>query len=165
MSVVKPEVYCIVVLNLKAPSVTFKSLESSMFKGRMILQPKMPSLCFRIRFPLQGSLSFTNHLQTIIDMDVGAAVIWGSSTMMNNLSNSSTIQFDETFKVVPRLFFQQSTIFIDFRGHTLPALHVLMTRKTERLYTAVLLTIRRLIPELNPTFAMGDFEQAPRKLQ
>ena len=61
-------------------------------------------LCFRIRFPSQGSLSFTNHLQTMIAMD-GVAVIWGSSTMMNNLSNSSTIQFDATFKVVLRLFF------------------------------------------------------------
>ena len=37
-----------------------------------------------------------------------------------------------------------------------------MTRKTERLYTAVSLTIRRLIPELNPIFAIGDFEQASR---
>ena len=37
-----------------------------------------------------------------------------------------------------------------------------MTRKTKRIYMAVLLTIRRLIPELNPTFAIGDLMQAPR---
>ena len=37
-----------------------------------------------------------------------------------------------------------------------------MTRKTERLYTVVLLTIRQLIPGFNPTFAIGDFEHAPR---
>ena len=37
-----------------------------------------------------------------------------------------------------------------------------MTRKTEILPTAVLLTIGRLIPELNPTFAMGNLDQAPR---
>ena len=56
---------------------------------------------------------------------------------MNNLSNSSTTQFDATFKVVPRLFFQLFTIFINVRGHTLPALHVLMTRKTETLHGCI----------------------------
>ena len=83
------------VLN-EASSVTFKSLESSMFKRRRILLPKMPSSALEFDSLLQGSLSFTNHLQTIIAMD-GIVVIWGSSTMMNNLSNSSTIQFDATF--------------------------------------------------------------------
>ena len=37
-----------------------------------------------------------------------------------------------------------------------------MTRKTEKLYEVVLITIRRLIPESNPAFAIGDFEQASR---
>ena len=37
-----------------------------------------------------------------------------------------------------------------------------MTRKTERLYTVVLLTIQQLVPGFNPTFAIGDFEQASR---
>ena len=87
----------------EASSVTFKSLESSMFKRRKIFQSMMPSSALELDPLLQGSLSFTNHLQTIIAMD-GVAVIWGSSTMMNNLSNSSPIQFDATFKVVPRLF-------------------------------------------------------------
>ena len=37
-----------------------------------------------------------------------------------------------------------------------------MTGKTEKLYRAVMITIRILIPGFNPTFAIGDFEQAPR---
>ena len=82
--------------------------------------------------------------------------------MVNCLRNTTDIQFNATFKVVPRLFYQLLTIFIHFRGHTLPALHILMTRKTERLYEAVLITIRRLIPEFNPAFAIGDFEEASR---
>ena len=57
-------------------------------------------------------------------------------------------------------FYQLFTIFIHFRGHTLPALHILMNQKTEKLYEAV--TIRRLIPEFNSAFAIGDFEKAPR---
>ena len=38
-----------------------------------------------------------------------------------------------------------------------------MTRKTETLYRAAILAILELIPNFNPTFAIGDFEMAPRK--
>ena len=37
-----------------------------------------------------------------------------------------------------------------------------MNGKTEKLYRAVMITIRSLIPGFNPTCAMADFEQAPR---
>ena len=87
----------------EAPSVTFKR----------ILQPKMLSSALELDSLLQGSLSFTNHLQMIIVMD-GVAVIFGSSTMMNILSNSSTILFDVTFKVVPRIFFLAIYHFYQF---------------------------------------------------
>ena len=133
-----------------------------MYKRRRILQPKMPSSALEFGSHLQESHNFTrNHFQTVIDNDE-VAVIWGSEQMINNLRNSSDIQFDATFKYVPKLFYQLFTIFINFKDHTLPALHVLMTRKTERLYTVVLLTIRQLIPGFNPTFAIGDFKQASR---
>ena len=41
-------------------------------------------------------------------------------------------------------------------------LHFLMTRKTQGLYEAIIITIRRLMAEFNPAFAIGNFEQAPR---
>ena len=40
---------------------------------------------------------------------------------------------------------------------------MLMTRKTETLYRAAILAIRELIPNINPTFTIGDFELALRK--
>ena len=46
---------------------------------------------------------------------------------MDSQRNSTDILFDATFKVVPRLFYQLLTIFTHFWGHTLPALHFLMT--------------------------------------
>ena len=72
------------------------------------------------------------------------------------------IQFDVTFKVVPRIFIQLFTIFIEFNGNTPLALHILMTRKTEKLYTAALFSNRELIPSFIPVFATCDFELAPR---
>ena len=144
----------------EASSVTFKRLESNMYKRKRILQPKLPSSALEFDSFLQESQYRTNHIQTIIYNDQ-VAVIWGSSQMVNFLRNAEEIQFDATFKVVPRLFYQLFTIFIHFRGHAFPVLHILMNRKTEKLYEAVLI-IRRLIPEFNPVFAIGDFEEATR---
>ena len=58
---------------------------------------------------------------------------------------------------------QLFTLSIQVNDHTLPALHILMTRKTEALYRAAILAIKELIPNFNPIFAIGDFELAPRK--
>ena len=37
-----------------------------------------------------------------------------------------------------------------------------MTNKSEKLYNAVILSVRQLLPAFNPTFAIGDFELAPK---
>ena len=65
-------------------------------------------------------------------------------------------------KAVPRLFYQLFTIFVSINHHALPALHILMTNKSEKLYSHVVLTIRQLLPSFNPTFAIADFEIVPR---
>ena len=80
------------------------------------------------------------------------------------IKDSVHIQFNGTFCVVPKMFLQLFTLFIHVNGHTLPAIHVIMTRKTETLYRAAILAIRELISNFNPIFAMRDFELAPRKV-
>ena len=84
--------------------------------------------------------------------------------MVKKLPDFTHIQFDGTFKLIPRIFLQLFTIFIEFNGHTLTALHILMNRKTEQLYVGVLSSIRELIPCFIPEFANGDFEIVPEML-
>ena len=98
-----------------------------MYKRRRILQPKLPTSALEFDSFLQGSQYSANHVQTIIYNDQ-VAVIWGSSQMVNCLRNANEIKFDARFKVVARLFYQLFTIFIHFRGHALPALHILMNQ-------------------------------------
>ena len=144
-----------------ASSVTFRSLGSSMYKRRRTLQPKLPVSVQEFDILLKESQYFDYHLQTVIDADQ-MAFVFGSNHMIDMLKDTSDTQFDGTFKVVPRLFYQLFTIFINVKSHSLPGLHILMTGKTEKLYRAVMITIRILIPGFNPAFAIGDFEQAPR---
>ena len=148
-------------IDLGASSVTFKKLESSMFKRRRKIQPRLPSCEQEFGVLLLESGYSTNHFKTVIQED-DVALIFGSDSMVNKLPDFTHIQFDGTFKLIPRLFLQLFTIFVEFNGHTLPALHILMTRKTEQLYTAVLSSIRELIPCFIPVFAIRDFEIAPR---
>ena len=89
-------------------------------------------------------------------------MIFGSVRMLDTLKESTDIQYDATFKVVPKLFFQLFTIFVGIDRHVLPALHILMTNKSEKLYKSVITTVQQLLPTFNPTFAIGDFELAPK---
>ena len=72
------------------------------------------------------------------------------------------IQFDGTFYIVPKLFYQLFTIFISIGTHTLPAIYCLMSHKDEELYIAVILKLKDFIPQLLPTNIMSDWERGSR---
>ena len=132
-----------------------------MFKLRKIRQSKLPSSVQESDALLQETQYSTIHQQTVFHMDQ-TAIIFGSVRMVRFLKESTNIQFDATFKAVPRLFYQLFTISVSINHHALPALHILMTNKSEKLYNAVVITVRQLLPSFNPTFAIVDFEIAPR---
>ena len=74
----------------------------------------------------------------------------------------SEICFDGTFFTVPVQFYQLWTIFIVIDQHVLPAIHCLLTGKSEELYQAVLSKIQEILPQFQPQIAMSDWEQAAR---
>ena len=48
--------------------------------------------------------------------------------------------------------------------HTLPAIHCLMTDNYEDLYTAVILNIKDIIPQLQPTRVTSDWEKKDHEM-
>ena len=68
-----------------------------------------------------------------------------------------------TFYTVPVQFYQLWTIFITLGRHTLPAVHCLLSGKTQGLYKAVLENILINIPQFKPVASMSDWEPAARK--
>ena len=95
-------------------------------------------------------------------VDERIAVIFFSEQIHNLIGDICDIQFDGTFYVVPKLFYQLFTVFISIGTHTIPAIHCLMTHKDEELYTAVVLKIKDLIPQLQPAKIMSDWERGSR---
>ena len=53
--------------------------------------------------------------------------------MLSKLRESDSIHFDATFKVVSGIFYQLMTIYIPFKGHTIPAINILRSSKNEEL--------------------------------
>ena len=97
--------------SIGAASVTFRKLESIMFKRRRKIQPNIPSYPQEFEELLFESCYSTNHLKSIIDEDE-VAFIFGSHCMIKQLPDSTHIQFDGTFKVVSRMFLQLFTNFL-----------------------------------------------------
>ena len=90
------------------------------------------------------------------------AVIFYSETMMNLLPEITDIQFDGTFYTVPVKFYQLWTIFVVVDRYTLPAIHYLMTSKSQKLYIAILDRIFSNLPNFKPMTVISDWESAPR---
>ena len=144
-----------------ASSLTFKNMQSTLSKRRKLQVPKLPSSAEEFDELLAHSPYSSNYRLTIKDgSDI--AVVFATDQMISKIKEIEVIHFDATFKVVPRIFYQLSTIFIRVKGHAIPALHILMTAKNEQLYRAVISAVRTYIPEFNPSIVMCDFEKASR---
>ena len=59
-------------------------------------------------------------------------------------------------------FYQLWTIFIVIGQHVLPAIHCLLTGKSEELYQAVLSKIQEILPQFQPQIGLSDWEHAAR---
>ena len=123
--------------------------------------PRLPSSPEEFVDLLLHSSYSMNYRLTIRDCNE-TTVVFATDLMISKLIDDQTIHFDATFKVVPRLFYQLFTIFIRYKGHAIPAIHVLMTAKSEQLYRAVLSALHGFIPNFRPTLSLCDFEKASR---
>ena len=61
------------------------------------------------------------------------------------------LQADATFYVVPKQFYQVLNIFLQYKSISLPAIHILMSKKTGTLYDKVISKIKEFLPLLQPS--------------
>ena len=108
-----------------------------MYRSRRKTQPKIPLSAEEFSEMLPGT-TYGKHHKFTISLLTQVAVIFYSETMMNLLPEITDIQFDGTFYTVPVQFYQLWTIFVVVDRYTLPAIHCLMTSKSQELYIAIL---------------------------
>ena len=114
--------------SLFATEISFNECESSMYRSRRRLQPKIPLTAIEFSVMLPESTFAKRHKFTVTT-DNHTAVVFYSQYMKNYLSEISKIQYDGTFYTVPAQFSQLWTIFVVIARHALPAIHCLMTSK------------------------------------
>ena len=145
----------------KGRTITFVKCESLMYRARRQLQPKIPQTSFELESTLQGT-PYGLFLKDCVTVGDNQAFIFFSDETMTILAEISDISFDGTFYTVPKQFYQLWTIFIVVNQHVIPAIHYLLTGKSQELYEAILFRIKSIVPRFNPQIAMSDWEIAPR---
>ena len=117
-----------------AHQITFKESESLMYRARCASQPKIPTSVSEF-CEMLPTTSITINLKATIKLEERVEIV-------------HDIQYDGTFHVVPKLFYQLFTVYLSIGRNTIPAIHCLMTNKDEERYTAVIIKIKELIPQL-----------------
>ena len=124
---------------------------------------KFPSMCaLDFSTIIKECPTFNQFFRKTVIIGAQCSVIFFSESMKENLSNATNLYFDGTFKKCPKQFYQLWTVFVDFGRHILPGIHCLLTSKSEEIYTVTLANIKEIVPQMSPSCAMGDWEQASR---
>ena len=147
--------------DLYAREISFAECESSMYRARRQIQPKIPLTATEF-VEMLSTTSLGAHFKFSVRSGDQIGVVFFSDEMRSILSESTNIQFDGTFYTVPVQFYQLWTIFISIGRYTLPAIHCLLSGKTQGLYKAILENILIHIPQFTPIATMSDWEAAAR---
>ena len=88
-----------------------------------------------------GGEEYTTYLAFLINEPITGefAVGFMSPKWYNTLQfdSETLLQADATFYVVPKQFYSYLTSFSSLKSYTLPALHILMSRKSSSLYERI----------------------------
>ena len=144
-----------------AADISFVQCESSMYRARRTLQPKIPLTATEFCDMLVTS-TFADNFKFSVTKVSQTAVVFFSDEIRTLFNETTNIQFDGTFQTVPKQFVQLWTIFVSVGRHTMPAIHCLMTSKSQELYTGILENLVANIPQFKPMASMSDWEPAPR---
>ena len=118
-----------------ACDISFRESESSIYRARRTIEPKIPLTAIEFSDMLS---SIGDHHKFTVRCGEQTGVIFFSDQMTTLLADITNIQFDNTFFTVPCQFVQLRTIFVAVGRHTAPVIYCLMTAKNQDLYQAVL---------------------------
>ena len=115
---------------LSTDEITFKSCESIMYRARRESQPRIPKSAFEFSTIIQDCPNFGQFYKGTVVVGENYSVILYSDNMYDYLSGCTNIYIlMKHSKSVQNNF---PTIFIEFGRHVIPAIHCLLTCKSER---------------------------------
>nr|XP_047145164.1 uncharacterized protein LOC124818380 [Hydra vulgaris] len=148
--------------NQSAHHVSFGMMESTMYRRRRSVQPQLPANCGELDNSLRVNniskfLDGTDFYKGYVRINNDYAHIFIGKTVV---ASPTDLHVDGTFKVVPRMFYQMITFGYILLDHFIPTIFILMTRRTQELYSLAFSKVAELVPHLSPLRIMTDYEQA-----
>ena len=144
----------------------FATTEQRLLKARKRSRPALPATIYEFdeavrasRYSLLNGSPF--YRETIFSSNGQMAAIFISEEAANKLQTAERIHFDGTFKTCPLMFYQIFVVFFDYFGTVFPGCYVLMTGKSEELYTMAFAYLRDYFL-LYPAHIMTDWEAGSR---
>ncbi|CAF0959112.1 unnamed protein product [Didymodactylos carnosus] len=133
---------------------------------RMLRQDKkLPSSPNDPNFPnVPTALTVTSCGDKFLRSDTGSGpdrtLIFASSKQLDILQSCDDFLVDGTFKVVPEIFYQLYVVHAIYRGHVVPVVYSLLSRKNSDTYQRLINEIVEFAPCWFPGSILLDFEKA-----
>ena len=108
--------------------VSYKHLRKTMLKRRRLEVPGNPQTPEEFENMLL-QIRFSTSFCLMVIIQEGFAALFASDLMLRKLKSAKKVIYDGTFYVVPKLFYQLFTIFIQENHNALPAIHILIVFK------------------------------------
>ena len=149
-----------------AVHLDFATIEQQLIKARRSSRPVLPSSIEEFEEAIAssqyGTIDGSPFFRRLITTSNGqSAAIFFSNEVEGRLRSATNIHFDGTFKTCPRMFKQHFVIFFKHFEIVFPACFILMTGKSQELYTMVF-TLLRDQYSLQPLSIMSDWESGSR---
>jgi len=128
--------------------VSFATIESSTYNRSRTAMPSLPTDPRDADAAITGSrfasLEYAPfHRGSVNSGDGDTTLIFASDGQL--LRSCRLVYGDATFRVLPSLFYQLFTVFVQHTDHSFPVLYAVVTRKTTALYQGVFEELRALI--------------------
>ena len=98
-----------------------------MFRARKILYPNIPASALEFSNLLPTTKCAVNFKATV-QLEHQIAVSFFSDKLHEIFANISDLHLDGTFYTVPKQFYELWSIFLKVGGHTILAIHCLLTK-------------------------------------
>ena len=144
--------------------ISFPQLENTMYKRRRLHTPHVP-LNAQNAISLMESCDdeykkyYAFSIEESLQDEFAIAFMSPKWQSYIHPTDQTEVQADATFFVVPKQFYQLLNIFLQYKDQSLPAIHILMSKKTGRLYDRVVAKVKEILPFI-ATLIKTDYENA-----
>ena len=145
--------------------VTYARIASTLLKHKRKFQPKIPKTIADFDEGLRNTPHTygKNFLGSYMVDEELAGTMFGDPVLLTYFRLAKLIFFDATFRIVPfGLYYQVLVIHFLYKGHTWPALVILMKSKSREHYDGAFSLTHELFPDFSPIHGMADHEIASR---